>query len=229
MRVLVTETTWAATAMAHDLMSQGLLISRVETAADFLHALDHGAQDAVVLDPTLPDLAGPAALRTLRARSATLPALVLPPRRETDRAALYEAGADLVLGSARMRPAESAARLRTMVRRATGFATDRIEHGPLTLDLGARRVTVAGTLLHLTRLEYEIVEMMVLRAGHLIGKDEMMTRLYAWDDEPEIRILDVYVCRIRKKIAAAGGPSDAIETAFGRGYRFTPAPLVAAA
>lgn len=223
MRLLISETSWTAAALARGLADDGFLLTRAESPEDLSIALRFGEQDAVILDDSLPDAAA-SALRTIRARSATGPVAVLAPGAEVARCeALYRHGADLVL-SGPVAARELAARLRAMVRRAAGHASDPIAIGDLAIDGTARHVAAAGRTLSLTRIEFEILETLALRGENIVSKETLMTQLYAWTDEPDIRILDVYFCRLRRKIAAAGGDPACIETHFGRGYRLTAAP-----
>jgi DNA-binding response OmpR family regulator len=78
--------------------------------------------------------------------------------------------------------------------------------------------------IRLTRLEYELIETMALRRGALITRDEIMLQLDAWQDEPDAKIIDVYICRIRAKLAAAGATEDLISTSFSQGYRLSARP-----
>ena len=116
------------------------------------------------------------------------------------------------------------ARLRAYVRRARGFARPQIGLGVLTLDLDLRQVRAGGTLVPLTRLEYEIVESLALRRGAVMTREEIMLQLYAWEDEPDAKILDVYLCRIRSKLAAAGAGGSLIATSYSHGYRLAACP-----
>lgn len=229
MRILMAETSWPTVTLAAALRDEGFLITTAEDGEDLLHSLELGEQDAMIFEDDLPDMSAVEALRRLRYRSPALPTVVLARAPGTERRlALMARGADLVIDSA-MPPAELAARLRAMVRRRAGIASDRVALAGLEIDLTARRVLCRGRRLALTRLEYEIVEMMALRPGRIVPKETIMAQLYAWGEEPEARILDVYLCRIRKQIGLSGGDAGAIETHFGRGCRLATEPALPAA
>src|SRR5918993_909733 len=89
--------------------------------------------------------------------------------------------------------------------------------GELTLNLGSREVTVAGTPIHLTGKEYAILELLVLRKGMVLTKEAFLNHLYGGMDEPEVKIIDVFICKLRKKLAQAGA-DNVIGTVWGRGY-----------
>ncbi|MGR3320382.1 MAG: winged helix-turn-helix domain-containing protein [Pseudooceanicola sp.] len=117
---------------------------------------------------------------------------------------------------------EIASRLRAYIRRSHGFASQAPSFGGLTVDLDRRVVSFGARSIHLTRLEYELVEMLTLADGRLVSRDAIMTRLYGWEDEPEAKIIDVYICRIRAKLATLDAPRGLIATRVGHGYRIDP-------
>ena len=169
--------------------------------------------DAIVLG--LPDAA--AFLRRLRSAKIDKPVLVLTYNEDaTSLVDAFAAGADdyqvkPVLGG------ELAARLQAIVRRANGHARSLLQIGDVTLDLHARVVLVAGERIHFTNMEYRMLELMALRKGTTITKEGFLNQLYGGMDEPEIKIIDVFICKLRKKLRDAGA-RPLIETIWGRGY-----------
>ncbi len=113
--------------------------------------------------------------------------------------------------------AELLARMQAVVRRSKGFSQPTLRVGPLVLNLDSREVTVDGRTVHLTGKEYAILELLVLRKGMVLTKEAFLNHLYGGMDEPEMKIIDVFVCKLRKKLAQAGGES-LIGTVWGRGY-----------
>jgi two-component system, cell cycle response regulator CtrA len=109
------------------------------------------------------------------------------------------------------------ARVQAVVRRSKGFSQPRLWVGPLQLNLDSREVTVNGQHVHLTGKEYAILELLVLRKGMVLTKEAFLNHLYGGMDEPEMKIIDVFVCKLRKKLALAGA-DNLIGTAWGRGY-----------
>jgi two-component system cell cycle response regulator CtrA len=113
--------------------------------------------------------------------------------------------------------AELIARMQAVVRRSKGFSQPTLRVGPLTLNLDSREVTVDGRLVHLTGKEYAILELLVLRKGMVLTKEAFLNHLYGGMDEPEMKIIDVFICKLRKKLAQAGA-DNLIGTVWGRGY-----------
>lgn len=129
----------------------------------------------------------------------------------------FAAGADDVV-SKPVDPQELVARIHAVVRRAKGFAQPHLTVGDLTLNLGLHEATVAGTPIHLTGKEYAILELLVLRKGMVVTKEAFLNHLYGGMDEPELKIIDVFICKLRKKLSLACGGDNYIETVWGRGY-----------
>lgn len=131
-------------------------------------------------------------------------------------AALLDSGADDAL-SIPLDMGETLARLRALQRRAAGVRTAKIVIGDLTLDPAAKGVTRAGRPIHITRSEYDLLELLALRPGQCLSKEQILSSLYREADEPELKIVDVFVCKLRKKVGA-----HVIETVWGQGYRIAP-------
>ena len=114
-------------------------------------------------------------------------------------------------------PDELVARLQAMIRRSKGFSQPRIQLGSLSLDLGAKEVAVQGRTVHLTGKEYAILELLLMRRGTVLSKENFLDHLYGGLDEPDSKIIDVFVCKLRKKLQVAGA-ANVIGTVWGRGY-----------
>jgi len=157
------------------------------------------------------------ALRELRRRGLALPVLVLAARPEPmAEGAALQAGADDVV--ARQAPLPLLlARLQALQRRALGHRSAEIACGNVLLDQARRTVAVDGRPARLTRREYEVLEMLMLRRGTVIHKEACMARLYGAEEGPEARIVDVFVCKLRRKLAAAGA-AEILRTVWGVGY-----------
>jgi two-component system cell cycle response regulator CtrA len=175
--------------------------------------------DAILLDLTLTDLHGYEVLRRLRVCGIATPVIILTGNSETDaKVTSFGFGADDYVTKPFQR-AELLARVHALVRRSKGLAQSIIKTGPISIDLAARTVEVSGHRVSLTAKEYAIVEMLSLRKGMTLTKEMFLTHLYGGRDEPETKIIDVFVCKLRKKLAAAGtDASGCIETVWGRGY-----------
>jgi two-component system cell cycle response regulator CtrA len=187
---------------------------RGEEVVDFVRSYDF---DAMILDLRLPDVDGGAVLRRLRGAGFALPVMILSG--VTDRNARIQAlfdGADDYLTKP-FDKEELIARLKTVVRRSKGHATSEIRVGRLALDIASRTVTVDGQPLRVTAKEYGILELLALRRGTTLSKEVFLDHLYGGRDEPEQKIIDVFICKLRKKIQAVGG-GPGIETVWGQGY-----------
>ncbi|MBB6226350.1 two-component system cell cycle response regulator CtrA [Polymorphobacter multimanifer] len=193
-----------------------------ETAASGEAALEYARSyefDVVLLDLTLPDISGHEVLRQLRQLRITTPVLILSGDAETGtKVTGFGAGADDYVTKP-FDKAELLARIHALVRRSQGHAQSLIVTGPMSIDLAARTVSVDGRRVSLTGKEYAILEMLSLRKGMTLTKEMFLTHLYGGRDEPELKIIDVFVCKLRKKLHLAGAPaSGCIETVWGRGY-----------
>ena len=171
--------------------------------------------DLVILDLSLPGLDGLDVLKRLRMRKSTTPVMILTARGQLDeRVSGLDLGADDYL----VKPfdlVEVEARARALLRRARGGGTDLVEAGPLVLDVAGRRVTAGGAPLELTRRELCLLEILMVRAGKVVGKEQIADQLFGFDEEVGPNAIEVYVSRLRKKLEPAGVP---IRTIRGLGY-----------
>jgi two-component system cell cycle response regulator CtrA len=174
--------------------------------------------DIIVLDLHLPDIDGYEVVRRLRAAKVQTPVLILSGRSDPmDKVRGLTGGADDYLTKPFNR-AELTARVQAIVRRSKGHAQSIIQTGRMLVNLDARSVEVGGVRLHVTGKEYAILELLSLRKGTTLTKEMFLDHLYGGMDEPELKIIDVFICKLRKKISAATGGDSYIETVWGRGY-----------
>jgi len=170
--------------------------------------------DAIVLDLGLPKLDGLSVLEKWRRAGRTAPVLILTARdRWSDKVAGIDAGADDYVAKP-FHMEEVLARLRALLRRAAGHATNEIECGPLRLDARAARVTVNGTPVKLTSLEYRLLAFLMHHQQQVVSRTELTEHLYDQDFDRDSNTIEVFVGRLRKKLGA-----DLIETVRGMGYR----------
>ena len=113
---------------------------------------------------------------------------------------------------------ELVARIHAIVRRSKGHAQSIISTGDLAVNVDAKTVEVGGQRVHLTGKEYQMLELLSLRKGTTLTKEMFLNHLYGGMDEPELKIIDVFICKLRKKLANAAGGTNFIETVWGRGY-----------
>jgi two-component system cell cycle response regulator CtrA len=174
--------------------------------------------DIIVLDLRLPDIDGYEVVRRLRSARVRTPILILSGRSDPlDKVKGLTTGADDYLTKPFNR-AELVARIQAVVRRSKGHSESLIRTGKLTVNLDARSVEVGGRRVHVTGKEYAILELLSLRKGTTLTKEMFLDHLYGGIDEPELKIIDVFICKLRKKVAALTGGEHYIETVWGRGY-----------
>jgi two-component system cell cycle response regulator CtrA len=174
--------------------------------------------DLIVLDLMLPDIDGYEVLRRLRAAKVQTPILILSGLSEPDQKVKgLGFGADDYLTKPFDKD-ELVARIQAIVRRSKGYSESIIKTGMLSMNLDTRTVEVNGHPLHITGKEYGILELLSLRKGTTLTKEMFLDHLYGGMDEPELKIIDVFVCKLRKKLSSATGGENYIETVWGRGY-----------
>ncbi|EPX86102.1 Response regulator [Rubellimicrobium thermophilum DSM 16684] len=174
--------------------------------------------DLILLDLNLPDMPGHEVLRQLRLARVETPILILSGDDATEsKLRGFGFGADDYMTKPFHRE-ELIARIHAIIRRSKGHSQSVIRTGRLTVNLDTKTVEVAGSAIHLTSKEYQILELLSLRKGTTLTKEMFLNHLYGGMDEPELKIIDVFICKLRKKLAMATGGDSYIETVWGRGY-----------
>ncbi len=219
MRVLLVEDD-PATAQGIEMMmrSESYVCDVTDMGEDGLEIGKLYDYDIIVLDLMLPDMDGYEVLRRLRAARVKTPILILSGLNGLDdKIKGLGVGADDYLTKP-FDKRELVARIQAIVRRSKGHSDSIIKTGKLTVNLDTRTVEIEGQPLHLTGKEYGILELLSLRKGTTLTKEMFLNHLYGGMDEPELKIIDVFVCKLRKKLTAATGGDNYIETVWGRGY-----------
>ena len=219
MRVLLVEDD-TATAQGIEMMlrSEGYVCDTTDMGEDGLEIGKLYDYDIIILDLMLPDMDGYEVLRRLRAARVKTPILILSGLSGLDdKIKGLGVGADDYLTKP-FDKRELVARIQAIVRRSKGHSDSVISTGKLTVNLDTRTVEVEGQPLHLTGKEYGILELLSLRKGTTLTKEMFLNHLYGGMDEPELKIIDVFICKLRKKLAAATDGKNYIETVWGRGY-----------
>ena len=174
--------------------------------------------DLILLDLNLPDMSGHEVLRQLRMAKIETPILILSGSDDTDNKIRgFGFGADDYMTKPFHRE-ELIARIHAIIRRSKGHAQSVIRTGMVGVNLDAKTVDVEGKSVHLTGKEYQILELLSLRKGTTLTKEMFLNHLYGGMDEPELKIIDVFICKLRKKLSEATGGDNYIETVWGRGY-----------
>ena len=219
MRVLLIEDD-SATAKMLDaaLRSEGFVVDITDLGEDGLEIGKLYEYDLIILDLILPDINGYDVLKRLRSSSIKTPILILSGLSEIDdKVKGLGFGADDYITKPFNRT-ELLARVHAIVRRSRGHSESIIKTGRLSVNLQTRTSSVDGVTLHLTGKEYSILELLSLRKGNTLTKEMFLNHLYGGMDEPELKIIDVFICKLRRKLAEALGTDDYIQTVWGRGY-----------
>jgi len=200
------------------LKSEGFVCDTTDLGEDGLEIGKLYDYDIIVLDLLLPDIDGYEVLRRLRSARVNTPILILSGLADTEKKVKgLGFGADDYLTKP-FQKSELIARIQAIVRRSKGHSESIIRTGRLSVNLDTRVVEVDNQPLHLTGKEYAILELLSLRKGTTLTKEMFLNHLYGGIDEPELKIIDVFICKLRKKIATATHGEHYIETVWGRGY-----------
>ncbi|WP_296478564.1 response regulator transcription factor CtrA [Roseinatronobacter sp.] len=174
--------------------------------------------DLILLDLNLPDMEGLDVLRQIRLARIDTPVLILTGDTDTNtKLRGFGGGADDYLTKPFHRE-ELVARIHAIIRRSKGHAQSIICTGKIAVNLDAKTVDVAGQTVHLTGKEYQMLELLSLRKGTTLTKEMFLNHLYGGMDEPELKIIDVFICKLRKKLTEATDGENYIDTVWGRGY-----------
>ena len=219
MRVLLIEDD-SATAQSIELMlqSEGFNVYTTDLGEEGVDLGKLYDYDIILLDLNLPDMSGYEVLKTLRVAKVGTPILILSGLAGIeDKVRGLGFGADDYMTKP-FHKDELVARIHAIVRRSKGHAQSVIETGDLRVNLDTKTVDVNGQRVHLTGKEYQMLELLSLRKGTTLTKEMFLNHLYGGMDEPELKIIDVFICKLRKKLQAATGGQHYIETVWGRGY-----------
>ena len=174
--------------------------------------------DLILLDINLPDMNGHEVLRQLRLSRIETPILILSGEDGTEsKLKGFGFGADDYMTKPFHRE-ELVARIHAIIRRSKGHAQSIIKTGAIAVNLDAKTVEVDGAPVHLTGKEYQMLELLSFRKGTTLTKEMFLNHLYGGMDEPELKIIDVFICKLRKKLSEATHGDNHIETVWGRGY-----------
>ncbi len=217
--LLIEDDSSTAKSIELGLSAEGIItdIAKVgDEGIDLANVFDY---DIIILDLMLPDIDGYEVLLRLRSNRIKVPVLILSGLSSADqKIKALGFGADDYLTKPYNR-GELLARIQAIVRRSKGHSESVIRFDKVTLNLDTRVVEVDGKKVHLTNKEYAILELLAVRKEKMITKEMFLNHLYNSSDEPEIKIIDVFVCKLRKKLSKASGGTNYIETIWGRGYK----------
>ncbi|MGF1454587.1 MAG: response regulator transcription factor CtrA [Alphaproteobacteria bacterium] len=219
MRVLLIEDD-SATAQSIELMlkSDGFNVYTTDLGEEGVDLGKIYDYDIILLDLNLPDMSGFEVLKSLRVAKIGTPILILSGLVDIENKVRgLGFGADDYMTKP-FNKAELVARIHAIVRRSKGHSQSVISTGKLVVNLDTKTVEVENQRVHLTGKEYQMLELLSLRKGTTLTKEMFLNHLYGGMDEPELKIIDVFICKLRKKLAAATQGEHYIETVWGRGY-----------
>lgn len=218
MRVLVVDDDMQTSKGLRDFFrSKGAAIDLAETGEDALDLARHYEYDLILLDVLLPDMEGYDVLRKLRSAKIGTPVLMMSGlARAQAKIKGLELGADDYITKPYERE-EVLARANAVIRRSRGYSHNVISAGRLQINIESMEVSVDKKIVHLTGKEYSILELLVLRKGIALTKEIFLNHLYGGLDEPDGKIIDVFICKLRKKLSSVG-LNDLITTVWGKGY-----------
>ena len=217
MRVLVINAVPSAhNGLVSFLRARNVVVDQTDDGAEAVEFARTCGYDALLADGVPPDFSLEL-IRRLRAARIDTPVVLMAERTrpQAQIEAFVICADDLV--TMPCNPAELLARIQAITRRHKAYSPSPLQCGPLQLDPSSREVWVAGRPVHLTGSEYAVLELLVLRIGITLTKETFFSHLYGDLDEPEMKIIDVFICKVRRKLADAGAP-DIITTVWGRGY-----------
>lgn len=219
MRVLIIDQDQSiADGVGFILREEGHVSDHAKTGEDGVELARLYEYDIIVLDIVLPDMDGFDILYHLRSNGIKTPIIIISATADVDtKIESLNLGADDFIGKP-FHVKELLARAQSIVRRSQGHSASAIQVGRLKVDLRRNIAEINGDMLNLTNKEYAILELLAIRKGVMISKEMFLNHLYGGIDEPEIKIVDVFMCRLRKKIGNLTGGDNFIQTVWGRGY-----------
>ena len=221
MRILVIEDEFRLqNQIRQQLEAAGYMVDTCSNGDEGLFLATEYPLDAAIIDIGLPGKSGLEIIKTLRERGSLLPILILTARSSwQDKVQGLEMGADDYLTKP-FQMEELQARVKALLRRATGIPQTLLKCGPITLDVTAQSVSVNGAIIELTSFEYRLLEELVRHHGEVLSKHTLADYLYPHDEDRDSNVLEVMIGRLRRKLDP-DGTLNPIETMRGRGYRFT--------
>lgn len=216
--LLVEDNPVTAKSIELKLVAEGHNVFTTDMGEDAIELAGLYDYDLILLDLDLSDMDGIEVLRAVRAKKIRTPMIILTASADVDtKVKTFSAGADDFITKP-FHKAELAARINAVVRRSRGHSESIIRTGAIALNLDTRTAEVSGVPVHLTPSEYKVLELLSLRKNSVLTKEMCLNHLYNGLREPEVKIIDVFICKLRKKLAQASDGDNQIETVWGGGY-----------
>ena len=222
--LLVEDNPVAAKSIELKLVAEGHNVFTTDLGEDAIELASVYDYDLMLLDLDLSDMEGLDVLRALRMKKLRTPVIILTASSDIEtKVKALSAGADDFI-SKPFHKAELAARINAVVRRSRGHSESIIRTGNIALNIDTRTAEVCGVPVHLTPSEYKVLELLSLRKNSVLTKEMCLNHLYNGLREPEVKIIDVFICKLRKKLAAVAEGDNQIETVWGGGYMLRDTP-----
>ncbi|THD50729.1 response regulator transcription factor [Phenylobacterium sp.] len=222
--LLVEDNPVAAKSIELKLVAEGHNVFTTDLGEDAVELSSVYDYDLVLLDLDLADMEGMEVLRAIRAKKIRTPVIILTASGDIEtKVKALSGGADDFITKP-FHKAELAARINAVVRRSRGHSESIIRTGNIALNIDTRTAEVCGTPVHLTPSEYKVLELLSLRKNSVLTKEMCLNHLYNGLREPEVKIIDVFICKLRKKLAGAAEGDNQIETVWGGGYMLRDTP-----
>ena len=203
------------------LKSEGFTVFATDLGAEAVDLAKRYDYDLILLDLDLPDMNGRDVLRALRVGKVDTPVMILSGSSGIETKVICLGGGADEYITKPFNKEELIARIHAVVRRSQGHAHTLVATGEITVNLDNKTAEVNGVRVPLTGKEYQMLELLSLRKGATLTKEMFLNHLYSGRDEPELKIIDVFICKLRKKLASANNGKHHIETSWGRGYVLT--------
>jgi two-component system, cell cycle response regulator CtrA len=222
--LLVEDNPVAAKSIELKLVAEGHNVFVTDLGEDAIELTSVYDYDLMLLDLDLSDMEGLDVLRAVRAKKIRTPVIILTASGDIEtKVKALGAGADDFITKP-FHKAELAARINAVVRRSRGHSESIIRTGNIALNIDTRTAEVCGQPVHLTPSEYKVLELLSLRKNSVLTKEMCLNHLYNGLKEPEVKIIDVFICKLRKKLAAVAEGDNQIETVWGGGYMLRDTP-----
>jgi len=223
--LLVEDNEVAAKSIELKLTSEGHNVFTTDLGEEAIELVGLYDYDVVLLDLSLDDMSGLDVLRAIRLEKVRTPVIMVTATTDIEtKVKALSAGADDFVTKP-FHKAELVARINAVVRRSRGHAESIIRTGDISVNLDTRSASVGDVPIHLTPSEYKVLELLSLRKNSVLTKEMCLNHLYNGLKEPEVKIIDVFICKLRKKLAAAAGTGSQIETVWGGGYMLRDTPV----
>jgi two-component system cell cycle response regulator CtrA len=227
--LLVEDNEVAAKSIELKLMAEGHNVFITDLGEEAIELVGLYDYDVVLLDLELEDMTGLDVLRQVRLEKVRTPVIVVTAAADIEtKVKTLSAGADDFITKP-FHKAELVARINAVVRRSRGHSESIIRTGDISVNLDTRSASVGDIPIHLTPSEYKVLELLSLRKNSVLTKEMCLNHLYNGLKEPEVKIIDVFICKLRKKLAAAAGSGNQIETVWGGGYMLRDTPVTSLA